>query len=51
MVVVEATGERGRVDQLWKATQALQVELEELKATNAMLEREIVQIEEVNLTL
>lgn len=50
MVVVEATGDGGRVDPLWKATQALQAQLEELKAANAMLEQEIVQIEEVGST-
>lgn len=50
MVVVEASGERGRMDQLWKATQALQAQLEELKFTNAMLEQEVVQIEEVGST-
>jgi cell division protein FtsB len=50
MVGVEATGNEGRVDPLWTATQALQAQLEELKAANAMLEQEIVQIEEVGST-
>lgn len=50
MIVVEAAGERGRVDQQWKATQALQAQLEELKAANAMLEQEIFQMEEVGST-
>jgi len=50
MVGVEATGTEGRVDPLWTATQALQAQLEELKAANAMLEQEIVQIEEVGST-
>lgn len=51
MIMVEATGGRGRVDQQWKATQALlQAQLEELKAANAMLEQEIFQIEKVGST-